>query len=83
MILKKLDDFRKKIMPKLTENIGKSHRLKKRSEKVRVKTEGVDMPLDAQQQRYTNRSADRERRYIDRQVGSGGFSKDSVDSSSN
>ena len=38
MLLKKLDDLRKKIMPKLTENIGKSHRLKKRSEKVRVKT---------------------------------------------
>ena len=37
MLLKKLDNLRKKVMPKLTENIGKSHRLKKRSEKMKVK----------------------------------------------
>ena len=33
MLLKKLDNLRKKIMPKLTENIGKSHRLKKKVRK--------------------------------------------------
>ena len=47
--------------------------------KLRAKTEGVDMPQDAQQQRYTHRPADREGRYIDRQVRSGEWSKDGND----
>ena len=43
--------------------------------KVRAKTEGVDMPIDAQQQRYTKQPANRGRRYIDGQVGRGGEAK--------
>jgi hypothetical protein len=46
--------------------------------KLKAKTEGVDMPLDAQQQKYTNRPADRERKERDGQVGSGGWSVDGV-----
>jgi hypothetical protein len=46
--------------------------------KLKAKTEGVDMPLDAQQQKYTNRPADRERKERDGQVGSGGWSVEGV-----
>jgi hypothetical protein len=46
--------------------------------KLKAKTEGVDMPLDAQLQKYTNRPAGGERRERDGQVGSGGWSVDGV-----
>ena len=38
MLLKKLDDLRKKVMPKLTKHIGKTHIIKNRSEEVKIKT---------------------------------------------